>query len=132
MGGPGRQSQTRPRAGGASQRPDKHPVRPVRTERAARALIAGTYAAGELQRFWPLVAHLALAGLGPVHPPIEETATRLTESLPCYELTLGRPGTGPLSMPDGRLSQLLERELLGARSVATTIQVPSQKRRRTR
>ncbi len=107
-------------------------VRPVRSERAARALVAGTYAAGELQRFWPLVSQLALAGLGPVHPPVEETAARLTESLPCYELTLGRPGTGPLSMPDGRLSQLLERELLGARSVATPVRIPSQNRRRTR
>jgi hypothetical protein len=100
-------------------------VRPVRSERAARAIVAGTYSAGELQRFWPLVAHLALAGLGPVHPPLEETAAQLTESLPCYELTLGRPGTGPMSMPDGRLSQLLDRELLGTPRRATPIRVPS-------
>lgn len=101
-------------------------VRPVSRERAARALVAGTYSAGELQRFWPLVAHLALAGLGPVHPALEETAEQLTESLPCYELTLGRPGTGPMSMPDGRLSQLLDWELNGTRHRATPIRVPSQ------
>ena len=87
-------------------------VRPLTCERAARALVAGTYAAGELQRFWPLVAHLALAGLGPVHPPVAEAAASLTDRLPCVELTLGRPDPRRCG-PGGRLATLLGPELTG-------------------
>lgn len=90
-------------------------IQPIRSERAARSLVAGTYAAGELQRFWPLVAHLALASFGPVHPILERVATQLTESLPCYELTLGRPEpAGAAISSSGRLASLLGRELLGS------------------
>jgi hypothetical protein len=68
-------------------------VRQVRADDARRALVAGTYAAGELRRFWPLTAVLGLAtGRGPVHPHVEDTARRLSEELPCVELELGRPG----------------------------------------
>ena len=84
-------------------------VRPVSDAAAARALVGGTYAAGELQRFWPLVAHLALAGEGPVHVPLRHTAARLTGDLPCYELTLG--GEPPAPSERGRLAALLATEI---------------------
>jgi hypothetical protein len=63
---------------------------------AARALVAGTFAAGELRRFWPLCAVLGLGtGLGPVLPRVEDVARTLTDRLPCFELELGRePGAG--------------------------------------
>jgi len=61
-------------------------------ERAARALTAGTLAAGELRRFWPLAATLALAtGRGPVLPDVEGTASSLAQRHPCVELRLGPP-----------------------------------------
>lgn len=90
---------------------------------AARALVAGTYAAGELQRFWPLVAQLALGGLGPAHPPLQETAYRLTNSLPCFELTLGVPGSG-LDASGGptlsRLQRVLAQDLASQSSRKVT------------
>ena len=44
---------------------------------AARALVAGTYMAGELRRFWPLAATLALAtGIGPAHPDVSGDSHR--------------------------------------------------------
>lgn len=69
-------------------------VRRVAPEDAARALVAGTFAAGELRRFWSLCAVLGLAtGRGPVVPPVQEVARTLTDRLPCYELELARaPG----------------------------------------
>ncbi len=62
--------------------------------RAARVLTAATYMAGELRRYWPLAATLAMAtGLGPAHPPVSETAHDLAGRLPATELTLARtPG----------------------------------------
>ena len=46
-------------------------IRPLSPDEAARALVAGTYMAGELRRFWPFAATLALAtGIGPVHPDV--------------------------------------------------------------
>jgi hypothetical protein len=72
---------------------------------ACRALVAGTYAAGELRRYWPLVATLALAtGRGPAHPAVEEVAATLTGNLPCYELDLG-------TEPGPRLGELLAEPL---------------------
>ncbi len=75
-------------------------VRPVSGDTAVRALVAGTFAAGELRRFWPLCAVLGLAtGRGPVLPPVEPVARALTDRLPCYELELGRePGRSLYSM----------------------------------
>ena len=71
-------------------------LREVPSATAARALVAGTFAAGELRRFWPLCAVLGLGtGLGPVLPRVEDVARTLTDDLPCYELELGRePGAG--------------------------------------
>lgn len=67
-------------------------LRRVDGEIGARALISGTYMAGELRRFWPLAATLAaVSGVGPVHPPIAAIATTLTERLPCFELEASRP-----------------------------------------
>ncbi len=69
-------------------------LRPVDRDRAHRTLLAGTMAAGELMRFWPLAAVLGLAtGRGPVRPPVDEVARCLVDGLPCHELRLGdRPG----------------------------------------
>lgn len=69
-------------------------LRPIGAEAAQRALVAGTYAAGELRRFWPLTAALGLAtGIGPVHPAVEASASHLSRRCRCLELDLGsRPG----------------------------------------
>jgi len=73
------------RRGGAGPR-----VHETDPELAARALVAGTYAAGELRRFWTLSAVVGLAtGTGPVHPDVAGVARRLTGRLPCLELELG-------------------------------------------
>jgi hypothetical protein len=72
---------------------------------ATRVLVAGTYAAGELRRYWSLVATLALAtGRGPAHPDVGGVAATLTGSLPCYEIDLG-------TEPDARLRTLLAEPL---------------------
>lgn len=64
-------------------------VHPIDAEEAARALEGGTYAAGELRRYWPFAASLALGtGLGPVHPPVPEGALEAASLLPCSELVL--------------------------------------------
>jgi hypothetical protein len=56
---------------------------------AARALIASSYAAGELRRFWPFAATLSLAtSVGNPHPPVREVAEMLAGRCPCVELTL--------------------------------------------
>lgn len=66
-------------------------VRPVDPQVAARVIVAGTYAAGELRRYWGFAATLALGtGLGPAHPPIVDAATRLAEAVPCAEVILPR------------------------------------------
>jgi hypothetical protein len=74
-------------------------VRRASATLALRHLVAGTYAAGELQRLWPLCAALALAtGRGPATPDVVGACTRLAESLPCVELRLGTRldgGPGP-------------------------------------
>jgi hypothetical protein len=68
-------------------------ARPVPPAVAARALVTGTYAAGELRRYWAFAATLALGtGLGPAHPAIVSGAERLAGSVPCVEVVLpGRP-----------------------------------------
>jgi hypothetical protein len=77
---------------------------------ARRALVAGTFAAGELLRFWPLTAALSLStGRGPAVPQVEAVADRLTSRLPCVELDLGREQGAPLR-------GLLERDLDRVRS----------------
>jgi len=64
-------------------------VRPVSAEEAVRELVAGTYMAGELRRFWPFAATLALAtGLGPVHPDVAGVANAIAARLPCTEMRI--------------------------------------------
>lgn len=69
-------------------------VAPCDPAEAARYLVAGTYMAGELRRYWAFAATLALGtGAGGTHPAIAETAAALSARLPCLKLTLGdRPG----------------------------------------
>lgn len=69
-------------------------VTPCTPEEAARFLVAGTYMAGELRRYWGFAATLALGtGAGPPHPPIEQAAAALAGRLPCHKVLLGaRPG----------------------------------------
>lgn len=69
----------------------------IAPERAARALVAGTLAAGELLRLWPLSAVLGLAtGHGPVMPDVEGVAHQLVSGRPCLELRLGPRPRPPL------------------------------------
>jgi hypothetical protein len=79
-------------------------VAPCQPEDAARSLVAGTYMAGELRRYWAFAATLALGtGLGETHPAVEGVARALSTGLPCLELVLGeRPGP-PLGslLPNG-------------------------------
>jgi hypothetical protein len=56
---------------------------------AARALVASTYAAGELRRYWPLHALLALgSGTGPAHPPVSNIADQLARGCRCAVASL--------------------------------------------
>jgi hypothetical protein len=66
-------------------------------EVAARELITGTYMAGELRRFWPFAATLAVAtGLGPAHPNVTGVASALADRLPCLEIRLASRPSAPL------------------------------------
>jgi hypothetical protein len=70
-------------------------VEPCDDGAAVREIVASTYMAGELRRFWPYASMLALAtGIGPVHPLVGEAAQRLTLRLPSDRLLL-RPGEAP-------------------------------------
>jgi hypothetical protein len=76
---------------------------PCAPETAARALVTSTYMAGELRRYWAFAAVLAAGtGQGPAHPPVADTASRLTARLPCWTVALG-PKLGR------RLDELLPR-----------------------
>ncbi|WP_214325144.1 hypothetical protein [Nonomuraea sediminis] len=56
---------------------------------AARVLTAGTYAGGELRRYWAFCATLALGtGRGPAHPPIAELAEGYAAALPRFLVTI--------------------------------------------
>lgn len=58
-------------------------------ETAARALVASTYAAGELRRYWGVHALLALGtGAGAPHPPVAETASAFACHLRCLRVEL--------------------------------------------
>lgn len=73
-------------------------ARPLGPEESARELVAGTYMAGELRRFWPFAATLALAtGIGSPHPDVTGVASALAARLPCLELRLSRRTAEPLS-----------------------------------
>lgn len=84
---------------GQGERPE---VAPATSETAARSLVAGTYVAGELRRYWGMAATLAAGtGAGPVHPPIGDVAQVMARRTTCTEVALGRR-TG------ARLADLLE------------------------
>jgi hypothetical protein len=70
---------------------DQPVVRPISAEEAAEVMVAGTYMAGELRRYWSFAATLALGtGRPTVHPRVQEVAGTLSR-LPALELSLGRP-----------------------------------------
>jgi hypothetical protein len=75
-------------------------VAPCAPRDAELSLVAGTYMAGELRRYWAFAATLALGtGAGDIHPTVADTAATLCARLPCLRVTLAdRPGTplGPL------------------------------------
>ena len=71
---------------------------------AARVITAGTYAAGELRRYWAFASTLALGlGLGPAHPDVSGAANELVAGRACSEVLL--PPT-----PGTRLLDLIPRE----------------------
>jgi hypothetical protein len=62
----------------------------IEPDEAARTVVAGTYAAGELRRYWAFAATLALAtGRGDAHPRIGETARAIAARLPCVRVRVG-------------------------------------------
>ena len=70
---------------------------PCDPEQATKSLVAGTYMAGELRRYWAFASTLALGtGVGEVLPKVEQVAQTLTAGLPCWELTLGERPVAPL------------------------------------
>jgi hypothetical protein len=72
-------------------------VQPLSPDEAARELVAGTYMAGELRRFWPFAATLALAtGIGPAHPDVSGVATALAARLPCVEVRVADGSPAPI------------------------------------
>jgi hypothetical protein len=71
---------------------------PLPPAEAARELVAGTYMAGELRRFWSFAGTLALAtGAGPAHPDVCGIAALLAARLPCYEVRMGHGSPAPVS-----------------------------------
>jgi hypothetical protein len=72
-------------------------------EQAARALVCGTYAAGELRRYWAFAATLAAGtDCGPAHPPVARVAAALADRLPAAELVLtGRAAGDPVALLAG-------------------------------
>jgi hypothetical protein len=72
-------------------------VRPLSPEEAVRGLVTGTYMAGELRRFWPFAATLALAtGIGPAHPDVSGVAAVLAARLPCVEVRVAHGSPAPI------------------------------------
>ena len=80
------------------------PDEPFRTapcdpDTAARALVTGTYMAGELRGYWVVAATLAAAtGLGPAQPQVDEVARRFASELPCLEVVV--PNESGLRLAD--------------------------------
>ena len=70
---------------------------PLPSAEAARELIAGTYMAGELRRFWAFAGTLALAtGIGPAHPDVCGIAASLADRLPCFEVRMAHGSPAPI------------------------------------
>lgn len=81
---------------------DEVTIKALNPDEAARALVAGTYMAGELRRYWGFAAAASLAtGIGDPHPPVDAVARQLASRLPCIEVTLA-------ALPAGRLGTLLD------------------------
>ena len=82
-------------ARGGGDRPELVPCEP---ERAARSLIASTFMAGELRRYWAFAATLALGtGLGPAHSRVAEVASEFTDAVPCFSLAFSSPSQAELA-----------------------------------
>jgi hypothetical protein len=76
---------------------DAAPVRRCDPSEGARALITGTYMAGELRRYWGFAATLAAGtGLGPAHPLVVQAAESFAARLPCVEVCLPKTGEAAL------------------------------------
>jgi hypothetical protein len=87
-----------PRLLAVLQRGTRRRVEACHPETAARALVASTYAAGELRRYWPLHAVLALGtGLGPPHPPVSQVAAAFAARLRCLTVELPSAPEAPLA-----------------------------------
>ena len=74
---------------------DDHPsLRRCSSAKAERALVASTYMAAELRRYWAFAATLAAGtGIGPAHPPVSEVASAFVTGQTSFSLVLGkRPG----------------------------------------
>lgn len=70
---------------------------PLSSAEAARELVAGTYMAGELRRFWAFAGTLALAtGTGPAHPDVHGIAVSLADRLPCFEVRMAHGSPAPI------------------------------------
>ncbi len=70
---------------------------PLSSAEAARELVAGTYMAGELRRFWAFAGTLALAtGIGPAHPDVCGIAASLADRLPCFEVRMAHGSPAPI------------------------------------
>jgi hypothetical protein len=81
---------------------DQPEVRRCDAAAATRWLVAGTYMAGELRRFWSFAATLSAGtGVGNPHPPVADVAAAFAARLPSVELVLGR-------RPGASLSELLQ------------------------
>jgi hypothetical protein len=71
---------------------------PLDSRAAGRQLAASTYTAGELRRFWPFAALLALGtGAGPVHPPVAAVTRVLADRVDAFDVALVRGPAGQLS-----------------------------------
>ncbi len=71
-------------------------------EMTTNALVANTYMAGELRRYWAFAAALAAGtGIGDPHPPVGQVAAAFADRMPCFALALGRT-------PGAWLGELLE------------------------
>ena len=70
---------------------------PLSSAEAARELVAGTYMAGELRRYWAFAGTLALAtGIGPPHPDVHGIAVALADRLPCFEVRMAHGSPAPI------------------------------------
>jgi hypothetical protein len=93
---PGRVHHMKPRAVVVTRgEPGGPALEACTVDETTRSLVAGTYVAGELRRYWAFAATMSAGtGAGLVHPGVERTATGLCASLPCIRLRLRGPLDG--------------------------------------